>query len=201
MVLLEADREVTPALRLQVGHVVGSLGCVFKLPLGRLVLAGLVQVHVVVYVVYHTLYYYIHGGGGGGGRGGGGGGRGGGGGEGKGIKERNYIMHPDREVHVVGWHMPMMVSYTSSLVVVSIDNEEAVSEIEVLVRCHTLTDIYNTKQRERGGRERERGRGIEGEGERESGREGEGERERERKMGGEGEGERERERERKKKVM
>ena len=194
MVLLEADREVTPALRLQVGHVVGSLGCVFKLPLGRLVLAGLVQVHVVVYVVYHTLYYYIHGGGGGGGRGGGGGGggRGGGGGEGKGIKERNYIMHPDREVHVVGWHMPMMVSYTSSLVVVSIDNEEAVSEIEVLVRCHTLTDIYNTKQRERGGegkgeRERDRGRGGEREWERGRGGERErekwGERERERGRG------------------
>ena len=58
MVLLEADREVTPALRLQVRHVVGGLGCVFKLPLGRLVLTGLVQVHVVVYVVYHTLYIY-----------------------------------------------------------------------------------------------------------------------------------------------
>ena len=56
-----------------------------------------------------------------------------------------------------------MGSYTSSLVVVSIDNEEAVSEIEVLVRCHTLTDIYNTKQREeeRGGGEREGGRGRE----------------------------------------
>lgn len=56
VVLLKAVHQISPALWLQVWHVIRYLGRIFKLPYGRLGLGGLIEVHVVVDVIHYTLW-------------------------------------------------------------------------------------------------------------------------------------------------